>query len=100
MNREEEIMQKAIDTYGAENQCLKVVEEMSELTKALMKVRFVKKGGVQYDILLDSIAEEMADVEIMLEQLHMIYQNDNKVNEYRQKKIERLERRLNGHNGV
>lgn len=95
-----EILQRAIDTYGADNQCLKAVEEMSELTKALMKIRFVKKAGVQYDIILDSIAEEMADVEIMLEQLHMIYQNDNKVNEYRQKKIERLERRLNGHNGV
>ena len=36
----------------------------------------------------------MADVEIMLEQLHMIYQNDVKVAEYRQKKLERLERRL------
>lgn len=89
-----EVLQKAIDTYGADNQCLKAVEEMSELTKALLKIRFAKKAGVEHDILLDAISEEMADVEIMLEQLHMIYQNDKKVSEYREKKIERLERRL------
>ena len=89
-----EILQRAIDTYGADNQSPKAGEEMSELTKALLKIRFAKKAGVERDILLDAISEEMADVEIMLEQLHMIYQNDKKVAEYRQKKIERLERRL------
>ena len=95
-----EVLQKAIDTYGEISQADKCVEEMSELTKALLKLRYAKPTGVEKDILMDAVSEEMADVEIMLEQLHMIYQNDNKVNEYRQKKIERLERRLNGHNGV
>lgn len=95
-----EVLQKAIDTYGEIRQVDKCVEEMSELTKALLKLRYAKPTGVEADILRDAVSEEMADVEIMLEQLHMIYQNDNKVNEYRQKKIERLERRLNGHNGV
>ena len=93
-------LQRAIDTYGEIRQVDKCVEEMSELTKALLKLRYAKPTGVEADILRDAVSEEMADVEIMLEQLHMIYQNDNKVNEYRQKKIERLERRLNGHNGV
>lgn len=93
-------LQRAIDTYGDIRQVDKCVEEMSELTKALLKLRYAKPTGVEADILRDAVSEEMADVEIMLEQLHMIYQNDNKVNEYRQKKIERLERRLNGHNGV
>lgn len=95
-----EILQRAIDTYGEIRQVDKCVEEMSELTKALLKLRYAKPTGVEADILRDAVSEEMADVEIMIEQLHMIYQNDNKVNEYRQKKIERLERRLNGHNGV
>ena len=89
-----EILQRAIDTYGAENQCLKLIEEMSELTKALLKIRFADDKGVEHDILMDAVSEEMADVEIMLEQLHMIYQNHDKVSEYRTKKIERLERRL------
>lgn len=95
-----EVLQKAIETYGEKVQIDKALEEMSELTKALLKLRYAKPTGVEADILRDAVSEEMADVEIMLEQLHMIYQNDNKVNEYRQKKIERLERRLNGHNGV
>lgn len=95
-----EILERAINTYGDTAQIDKALEEMSELTKALLKLRYAKPNGVERDILMDAVSEEMADVEIMLEQLHMIYQNDNKVNEYRQKKIERLERRLNGHNGV
>ena len=95
-----EILRRAIETYGEKAQIDKALEEMSELTKALLKLRYAKPTGVEADILRDAVSEEMADVEIMLEQLHMIYQNDNKVNEYRQKKIERLERRLNGHNGV
>jgi len=93
-------LQRAIETYGEKAQIDKALEEMSELTKALLKLRYAKPTGVEADILRDAVSEEMADVEIMLEQLHMIYQNDNKVNEYRQKKIERLERRLNGNNGV
>lgn len=89
-----EVLQKAIDTYGEIRQVDKCVEEMSELTKALLKLRYAKPTGVEADILRDAVSEEMADVEIMLEQLHMIYQNDKKVAEYREKKIERLKRRL------
>ena len=95
-----DVLQRAIDTYGEERQIDKALEEMSELTKALLKMRYAKSTGVERDILMDAVSEETADVEIMLEQLHMIYQNDKKVEEYKQKKIERLERRLNGYNGV
>lgn len=93
-----EVLLRAIETYGEKAQIDKVLEEMSELTKALLKLRYAKPTGVEKDILMDAVSEEMADVEIMLEQLHMIYQNDKKVSEYRQKKIERLERRLNSDN--
>lgn len=89
-----EVLQKAIDTYGEIGQVDKFIEEASELTKALLKLRYAKPTGVEADILRDAVSEEMADVEIMLEQLHMIYQNDKKVAEYREKKIERLKRRL------
>lgn len=88
------IFQQAIDHYGDVCQQDKFIEEASELTKALLKLRYAKPTGVEHDILSDAVAEEMADVEIMLMQLHMIYQNHEKVSEYRAKKIERLERRL------
>lgn len=93
---EKSIMQQAINTYGAENQCLKAIEEMSELTKAILKLHFAKPTGVEREIIKDAVAEEMADVEIMLSQLHMIYENSSKVEEYREKKLERLNRRLKG----
>jgi hypothetical protein len=39
-----------------------------------------------------------ADVEIMLEQCKIMFQCDKEVNKWKQKKIERLERRLEGGN--
>lgn len=89
-----EIMQKAIDTYGVENQIIKTVEELSELSQALCK--FLLKPYTESDrTILDNIYEEMADVEIMLEQCKMIfYESEDKINDYKKKKIKRLERRL------
>ena len=93
-----EIMQKAIDTYGVENQIIKTVEELSELSQALCK--FLTKPYTESDrTILDNIYEEMADVEIMLEQCKMIfYESEDKINDYKKKKIKRLERRLEGGN--
>lgn len=99
VEREAEIMMNAIETYGAENQQLKACEECSELIKAIIKLRFANTE-LEREIIRDAIAEEMADVEIMLYQMTMIFHNHDKVKEYRQKKLERLERRLrDGNNG-
>ena len=91
-------MQKAIDTYGVENQIIKTVEELSELSQALCK--FLSKSKTESDrYIVDNICEEIADVEIMLEQCKMIfYESENKINDYKKKKIKRLERRLEGGN--
>lgn len=98
MDRQEEIqiMQRAIDKYGVQSQVDKLVEECSELIKAVLKLRYAKPTGVEHDILIDAVSEETADVEIMLEQVHMIYRNDEKVAEYREKKLERLKHRMDG----
>ena len=98
MDRQEEIqiMQRAIDKYGVQSQVDKLVEECSELIKAVLKLRYAKPTGVEHDILIDAVSEETADVEIMLEQVHMIYCNDAKVAEYREKKLERLKHRMDG----
>lgn len=87
------VLEKAIETYGETSQIDKAIEEMAELTKALLKLRYVEKD-FEKEIVQDAVAEEMADVEIMLTQLHMIFKNGKKVDEYQRKKIERLERRL------
>ena len=90
---EADIMANAIETYGVDSQQLKTVEECSELIKAIIKLRFANTEA-EREIIRDAIAEETADVEIMLHQMQMIFRNFDKVREYREKKLERLERRL------
>lgn len=63
------LYEQAVAQFGAECQILIAIEEMSELTKALIK--YLRYGG-NPDILA-SIQEERADVEIMLNQLHVIF---------------------------
>ena len=83
MNREE-ILQKAIDTYGEESQKKMMIEEMSELTKELCKW-FRGEADTGH------ILEEMADVQIMLDQMRMIFGDTS---EQEKAKVERLGRRL------
>nr|DAV89941.1 MAG TPA: nucleoside triphosphate pyrophosphohydrolase [Caudoviricetes sp.] len=93
-----EIMQLAIGSYGRVNQVIKTVEELSELSQALCKILTSKFTDDNTEI-FENIFEEMADVEIMLEQCKMIfYKSEDKINDYKKKKIERLERRLEGEN--
>lgn len=95
-----EVLQKAINTYGVENQMIKTVEELSELSQALCKslvrLNYTKeKTSLEDDLKsVDNIFKEMADVEIMLEQCKIIFQCDKEVNRWKQKKIERFERRM------
>ena len=86
-----EICTEAVNYYGEEKQLVKAIEEMSELTKELCKV--------SCDGLPDHMAgitEEIADVEIMLEQLKIICCNHAEVDDMRNQKLQRLQRRING----
>ena len=57
-----------IDRLGERNQIVKCVEELSELQQVLCKLLSADDGGVT----LDKVIEEMADVEIMLNQIKII----------------------------
>ena len=57
-----EVLQRALDTYGSTLQIVVMMEEMSELQKELCKYLRGKYSPA-------NIAEEIADVEIMLEQM-------------------------------
>ena len=78
------VLRKAIDTYGEESQAKMMIEEMSELTKELCKLF---RGETEKSHIL----EEMADVQIMLDQMRMIFGDTS---ELEKAKVERLERRL------
>lgn len=88
-----EVLQQAIDTYGSRAQEEMAIEEMSELTKAIVK-RHRAKDKPGYDKAMSSIAEEMADVIIMLTQLLMFYGNRKDVQRAVDEKVKRLAGRL------
>ena len=84
---QEEIYKQAIAQYGVEPQRKMAIEEMAELTNALMK--FDRGRNT-----VDDIIEEIADVTIMMSQLAIIY-GQKAVQLQIDYKTQRLARRLN-----
>ena len=90
-----EVLQECVDTYGAEAQVDMAVEEMSELTKALLKYRCkAAQGSKDLEAARENILEEVADVIIMLTQLIMIYGGRDLVQETIENKVDRQIKRL------
>ncbi len=86
---ESKVLQRALDTYGSLPQIVMVFEEMSELQKELCKYLRGKYSPA-------NIAEEIADVEIMLEQMKMLFCCADDVRDGRRRKVARLKKRLDG----
>lgn len=82
-----EIYRAALDIYGAENQTRMVFEELAELQKELCKNA---RGADNRTY----IAEEIADVQIMLDQMMMLHDCEYLVELYKCEKIKRLKKRL------
>lgn len=81
------ILEKAIATYGEDNQILKTIEELGELVTELGRNSIGKKN-------IPNIAEEIADVQIMCSQLELIFNIEAEVQAQREYKIKRLYKRL------
>lgn len=86
------LYEKIIEKFGRGCQTTKALEELSELIQAICKYKSHLYSGNLNDMNadLDNITEEMADVEIMLEQLKIIYDNADDVEKWREKKHERM----------
>ena len=82
----EEYTRRAIRAYGAENQVCQAQEECGELISVLNQYR--RGRCTTFEVLA-----EMADVEIMLDQLKIIYGQDAFCLK-KMEKVERLEQRL------
>lgn len=83
-----EELQKIIDTYGKKLQLIQAVEESSELQRAICKYL---KNPDSNDI--TNITEEMADVQVMLDQLKIIFNNETQVESNIEFKIKRTHQR-------
>lgn len=80
---EKKFLDECLAIVGKQGELLQFLEEISELQKEVLKNINRKKDN------LDCIAEEVADVEIMMAQLKNIYQIEEQVE---RKIIEKIER--------
>ena len=83
----DEILKNALQHYGANSQQIVAIEEMSELTKELCKVSRGEENAAH-------IAEEIADVRIMLDQMEILFDCRKQVEMIESGKLERLRKRL------
>lgn len=87
MNKEErnKLYRNAITTYGQSSQMIVAMEECSELIQAISKYLRGRETNLE---------EEIADVEVILEQLKIMC-NETLVEVIKERKLNRLEQRLN-----
>ena len=85
--KEVEIIRSALRCFGTQPQMVVAIEEMSELQKELCKLL---RGSAN----MEHIAEEIADVEIMLAQVKEAFQLENNVKKYKYFKLCRLDSRI------
>lgn len=83
----DEICRAALEAFGERAQMTMAIEEMSELAKELCK-RCRGRDNVE------AIAEEIADVEIMLQQMVMLFDCAGQVETFHRYKLERLAGRI------
>lgn len=89
---------KQAEQFGIENRMIQCTEECGELIQALSKYQRIQQGDktCQTDMCHAEymIAEEMADVELLLEQIKYLLGNEMEVRERKLYKLDRTEQRL------
>lgn len=92
----ENVMKKAIETWGKDEQLGMLLEESLELALATRKLlRDRKHHGLQEEMFIEQMASEIADVQIMISQAKIMFPGiDTMIEETKVQKIERLKKRL------
>lgn len=96
---------KQAEQFGIENRLLQCIEECGELIQALSKYQRILQGDktCQTDMCHAEymITDEIADVEICIEQLKYLLGNSKQIEQIKEEKIHRTELRiLFGYEGV
>ncbi len=93
MVKDKHLYEQALNKYGREKQIKQLVEENSELITELSELNksIMKHDKVDFDMIF-RIAEEMADVTIMLNQFDDRFSRAFKT--YKEMKLKRLDKRL------
>lgn len=77
------LMMSALEKWGGEAQTRKLSEEMAELWVEICHIQ-LGRGET------DKLAEEIADVRIMLEQMEILFACEGKARDMMEQKLERL----------
>jgi ubiquitin len=85
---EDTIYEEALEAWGVDAQIKMAIEEMGELI-----VKLAKYGRNVNSVTNVDVAAEIADVEIMMKQMRLIF-NSALVNDFTVWKLERLRQRL------
>ena len=86
------IYEAAIETWGRDAQMMKAAEELSELAAAINRMLCCEKSGYRSrEEVMAELQGEWADVEIMLNQLHVMIEMDEEVYI---RKLESLEEKI------
>lgn len=87
LKREKKLLKKVIEHYGTKSQLGMVQEECAELIQAVSKFN---RDGSNANLL--NLMEEAEDVQIMLDQLWLMYP---RMQSFRREKMERMKERIN-----
>lgn len=82
-----------VETYGSDKQEDMVIEECSELIKAILKFR---RSNTKNEDLREAVIDEIADVSIMVAQLQIIFGCMSETEERIAYKIDRQMNRIKG----
>ena len=94
------ICRKAVETFGVDMQQIVAMEELGELIQAISKIaRWECSQSEDLETLfkyIDNLSEEIADVEIILEQLKQCHGCHIQVNDHKRKKLDKLKSMVEG----
>lgn len=83
----QKVYMNALITYGDRKQMVKCLEELAECQQAICKILI---GGENFD----HLAEEIADATIVLEQMRLLFNINDRVCKYMDAKVKRLDDNL------
>lgn len=86
------VMLRALDVFGCDAQMMQTMEECAELTAALSHLKRFRTPEARQEVI-----EELADVQIMCEQMKMEFDCHQEVTAKVVEKLARLQRRLDEH---
>lgn len=94
-----QLLERVITANGMNKQLDVAIKELSELIQAICKIKRRDSISNESFAVKGNLAEEMADVEIILAELKLLFDNEGDVKEWKNYKLDRLEKRLKEKSG-